>query len=157
MYLLLLYFPLIVACLSGLGGKAIGHKGAVVITISCMLLTFITFLIVFYEISLSNSICFFKIGGWIDSEYLNLEWGILVDNLTSVMMLLVITVSLLVHIFSLNYMKNDPHFSRFMSYLSLFTFFMLILITADNFAQMFLGWEGVGLASYLLINFWFTR
>jgi NADH-ubiquinone oxidoreductase chain 5 len=157
MYLLLLYFPLIGACLSGLGGKAIGHKGTVIITISCMLLTFITFLIVFYETSLSNSICFFKIGGWIDCEYLNLEWGILVDNLTSVMMLLVITVSLLVHIFSLNYMKNDPHFSRFMSYLSLFTFFMLILITADNFAQMFLGWEGVGLASYLLINFWFTR
>jgi NADH-ubiquinone oxidoreductase chain 5 len=157
MSLLLLYFPLIGACLSGFGGKFIGHKGTVLVTIGCMLLTFLTFLIVFYETSLSNSICFFKIGGWIDCEYLNLEWGILIDNLTSVMMLLVITVSLLVHIFSLNYMKNDPHFSRFMSYLSLFTFFMLILITADNFAQMFLGWEGVGLASYLLINFWFTR
>jgi NADH:ubiquinone oxidoreductase subunit 5 (subunit L)/multisubunit Na+/H+ antiporter MnhA subunit len=73
------------------------------------------------------------------------------------MLIVINVVSFLVHIFSINYMSEDPHLSRFMSYLSLFTFFMLILVTGDNFVQMFVGWEGVGLASYLLINFWFTR
>ena len=73
-------------------------------------------------------------------------------------MLIVVTfISFLVHIYSINYMGEDPHLPRFMSYLSLFTFFMLVLVTADNYAQLFLGWEGVGLCSYLLVNFWFTR
>ena len=88
---------------------------------------------------------------------LNVDWGFLFDSLTVVMCVVVTFVSSIVHLYSTEYMANDPHLSRFMSYLSLFTFFMLVLVTADNFIQMFVGWEGVGLCSYLLINFWFTR
>lgn len=88
---------------------------------------------------------------------LNVDWGFLFDSLTAIMCCVVTFVSSIVHLYSTEYMANDPHLSRFMSYLSLFTFFMLILVTADNFIQMFVGWEGVGLCSYLLINFWFTR
>lgn len=81
----------------------------------------------------------------------------LTDTLTVIMLIVVTSVSTLVHIYSVNYMHLDPHLPRFMSYLSLFTFFMIVLVTADNFLQMFVGWEGVGLCSYLLINFWFSR
>jgi len=94
---------------------------------------------------------------WIDSELLNVDWGFLFDSLTVTMCCIVTFVSSLVHLYSTEYMSHDPHLPRFMSYLSLFTFFMLILVTADNYVQMFVGWEGVGLCSYLLINFWFTR
>jgi NADH-ubiquinone oxidoreductase chain 5 len=85
------------------------------------------------------------------------SWGLLFDSLTVVMLIVVTFVSSLVHLYSISYMSHDPHIARFMSYLSIFTFFMLMLVTGDNFIQLFLGWEGVGLASYLLINFWFTR
>jgi len=91
------------------------------------------------------------------SELLNVDWGFMFDTLTVVMCCIVTFVSSIVHLYSTEYMAYDPHLPRFMSYLSLFTFFMLILVTADNFVQMFVGWEGVGLCSYLLINFWFTR
>jgi NADH:ubiquinone oxidoreductase subunit 5 (subunit L)/multisubunit Na+/H+ antiporter MnhA subunit len=94
---------------------------------------------------------------WIDSELLNVDWGFLFDSLTVTMCCVVTFISLLVHLYSTEYMSHDPHLPRFMSYLSLFTFFMLILVSADNYIQMFVGWEGVGLCSYLLINFWFTR
>lgn len=85
------------------------------------------------------------------------SWGLLFDSLTVVMLIVVTFVSSLVHLYSISYMSHDPHSPRFMCYLSIFTFFMLMLVTGDNFIQLFLGWEGVGLASYLLINFWFTR
>jgi NADH:ubiquinone oxidoreductase subunit 5 (subunit L)/multisubunit Na+/H+ antiporter MnhA subunit len=92
-----------------------------------------------------------------DSDLFNVDWGFMFDSLTVTMCCVVTFVSSLVHIYSSEYMSHDPHLPRFMSYLSLFTFFMLILVTADNFIQLFVGWEGVGLCSYLLINFWFTR
>lgn len=92
-----------------------------------------------------------------DTGLLTVNFGLMFDSITSVMLIVVTTVSSLVHLYSTGYMAGDPHVPRFMSYLSLFTFFMLILVTADNFVQMFVGWEGVGLCSYLLINFWFTR
>jgi NADH:ubiquinone oxidoreductase subunit 5 (subunit L)/multisubunit Na+/H+ antiporter MnhA subunit len=85
------------------------------------------------------------------------DWGFMFDSLTVIMLIVVTFVSSVVHLYSTEYMSHDPHLPRFMSYLSLFTFFMLILVTADNFIQMFVGWEGVGLCSYLLISFWFTR
>jgi proton-translocating NADH-quinone oxidoreductase chain L len=94
---------------------------------------------------------------WIVVDTLNIDWSFCFDSLTAIMLIVVTFISTLVHLYSIEYMENDPHLPRFMSYLSLFTFFMLILITANNFLQMFVGWEGVGLCSYLLINFWFTR
>jgi NADH:ubiquinone oxidoreductase subunit 5 (subunit L)/multisubunit Na+/H+ antiporter MnhA subunit len=94
---------------------------------------------------------------WISSGLFYCNWAFFFDTLTFVMLTVVTSVSMLVHIYSTEYMKFDPHLSRFMSYLSLFTFFMVILVTGDNFIQMFVGWEGVGLCSFLLINFWFTR
>ncbi|NCU69597.1 MAG: NADH-quinone oxidoreductase subunit L, partial [Candidatus Fonsibacter ubiquis] len=99
----------------------------------------------------------YPILNWISSGTLKLHWSIYVDSLTAVMLVVVNSVSALVHIYSIGYMSHDPHKPRFMSYLSLFTFMMLSLITADNFLQLFFGWEGVGLASYLLIGFWFKK
>ena len=97
------------------------------------------------------------LGPWMESERRGVRWGLLYDSLTVVMLVVVTRVSTLVHLYSSSYMEADPHRPRFQSYLSRFTFFMLILVTADNLVQMFVGWEGVGLCSYLLINFWFTR
>jgi proton-translocating NADH-quinone oxidoreductase chain L len=97
------------------------------------------------------------LGVWASSELFDIYWNFSIDALTYVMLLVVLTVSTLVHLYSTEYMSEDPHLARFLSYLSLFTFFMLLLITADNFVGLFLGWEGVGLCSYLLISFWFTR
>ena len=94
---------------------------------------------------------------WVVSENLSIDWCFCFDSLTLVMLIVVTSVSTAVHVYSIEYMSEDPHLIRFMSYLSLFTFFMLLLISANNFLQMFVGWEGVGLCSYLLINFWFTR
>jgi len=111
----------------------------------------------FYEVALIGCCTYVKLTNWIDSEVLNVDWGFMFDSLTVLMCCVVTFVSSLVHLYSIEYMSHDPHLPRFMSYLSLFTFFMLILVSADNFVQMFVGWEGVGLCSYLLINFWFTR
>jgi NADH-ubiquinone oxidoreductase chain 5 len=138
-------------------GRFLGNKGSSWITTGSLFCTLALSLTAFYEVGLSGSPCYIKIGPWIDSEAFVVDWGFLFDSITVVMLIVVTFVSSLVHLFSTSYMEADPHRSRFMSYLSLFTFFMLMLVTADNFIQMFLGWEGVGLASYLLINFWFTR
>jgi len=100
---------------------------------------------------------FLPIWIWIDVELLQVEFGGFFDSLTAIMLFVVTFISLLVHIYSCEYMKNDPHLQRFLAYLSLFTFFMIVLVTSNNFIQLFTGWEGVGICSYLLINFWFTR
>ena len=157
MYLLVVLLPLFGFIFAISFSRFFGSKGAGIITVFCMSLTVLISFFIFYEVGLSNSTCVFKVLDWLDVGFLHLSWGFLFDSLTCIMLIVVNVVSLLVHIFSLSYMEEDPHLSRFMSYLSLFTFFMLILITGDNFIQMFVGWEGVGLASYLLINFWFTR
>ena len=99
----------------------------------------------------------FTVTSWIHSGLLCSNWGFLFDGLTAVILIVVTSISLLVHIYSSSYIEYDPHLSRFISYLSFFTFFMIILVSADNFIQIFVGWEGVGLCSYLLINFWYTR
>ncbi len=157
MYLLLIFLPLLGSMTAGFGGRYIGPKGAGFITIACMVLTFMMSLFAFYEVGLSGATCSFKLATWINSELFNVSWGFLFDSLTVVMLIVVTFISTLVHLYSTEYMSHDPHLPRFMSYLSLFTFFMLILVTADNLIQMFVGWEGVGLCSYLLINFWYTR
>ncbi len=157
MYLLLVFLPLIGAVSTGLFGRKLGSFGASFISVSCLIVTFFISLFAFYEVSLMNCCVYVKFIPWINSDVLNVDWGFLFDSLTVVMCCVVTFVSSIVHLYSTEYMAHDPHLPRFMSYLSFFTFFMLILVTADNFVQMFVGWEGVGLCSYLLINFWFTR
>ena len=157
MYLVFVFLPLLSSLTSGLFGRKIGSNGSSIITVFCIFVTFLLSLLIFFEVALSNCCVYIKLIKWIDSGLLNVDWGFMFDSLTSVMCCVVTFVSFLVHLYSTEYMSHDPHLPRFMSYLSLFTFFMLILVTADNFIQMFVGWEGVGLCSYLLINFWFTR
>lgn len=157
MYVLIIFLSLIGFCVTGLFGRFIGPKGAAIITTSGLIVSFFLSLLAFYEVGLMGSFVYIKLGTWVNSEVLLVNWGFMFDSLTVVMCVVVTFVSSLVHLYSIEYMSHDPHLPRFMSYLSLFTFFMLILVTADNFIQMFLGWEGVGLCSYLLINFWFTR
>lgn len=139
MYLLLIFLPLIGSFSAGLFGRKLGPYGASCITVSCMAFSFFISLFVFYEVSLLNCCVYLKLTPWINSEMLNVDWGFLFDSLTVVMCCVVTFVSSIVHLYSTEYMAHDPHLPRFMSYLSLFTFFMLILVTADNFIQMFVG------------------
>ncbi len=157
MYLLLVFLSIIGSCLAGLFGRHLGSWGSAILTTSCLFLSFLISLLAFYEVALVGCFVYIKLSTWISSEVLNVDWGFMFDSLTVSMCVIVTFISFLVHLYSTEYMMHDPHLPRFMSYLSLFTFFMLILVTADNFLQMFVGWEGVGLCSYLLINFWFTR
>jgi len=157
MYVPLVFLSFIGFCITGLFGRHIGPKGAAIVTTSCLAASFLLSLFAFYEVGLMGSPVYVRLATWVSSEVLLVNWGFLFDSLTVVMCIVVTFISSLVHLYSVEYMSHDPHLPRFMSYLSLFTFFMLILVTADNFIQMFLGWEGVGLCSYLLINFWFTR
>ena len=157
MYLLIIFLSFLGFCSVSLFGKFIGSLGASYITTTFFAFSFFFSLFAFYEVVLTGCFVFIRINPWISSEALNVSWGFMFDTLTVVMCLVVTFVSCLVHLYSTEYMSQDPHLARFMSYLSLFTFFMLILVTADNFIQLFIGWEGVGLCSYLLINFWFTR
>ena len=157
MYVPLVFLSLIGYCITGLFGRHIGPRGAAIITTGCLFISFCLSLFAFYEVGLMGSPVYIRLATWVSSEVLLINWGFQFDSLTVIMCIVVTFVSTLVHLYSIEYMSHDPHLPRFMSYLSLFTFFMLILVTADNFIQMFLGWEGVGLCSFLLINFWFTR
>nr|YP_011017745.1 NADH dehydrogenase subunit 5 [Heterosiphonia pulchra]WQF69568.1 NADH dehydrogenase subunit 5 [Heterosiphonia pulchra] len=157
MYLLIIILPLMGSIISGFSGRWIGHYGACVITTTCVSISMIFSLLAFFEISIANTKIFFSLSPWFFSEIVHVYWSFLFDKLTSVMLIVITIISTLVHIYSVSYMSMDPHMPRFMAFLEIFTFFMLMLVTADNIIQLFLGWEGVGLASYLLINFWFTR
>ena len=157
MYIPLVFLSLIGFSVTGLFGRHIGPKGSAIITTGCLIISFFLSLFAFYEVGLMGSPVYIRLATWVSSEVLLINWGFLFDSLTVVMCIVVTFISSLVHLYSVEYMSHDPHLPRFMSYLSLFTFFMLILVTADNYIQMFLGWEGVGLCSFLLINFWFTR
>ena len=149
--------PLISSFTAGMFGRLLGPIGSSIITVVCLCSTFLFSSLIFTEVALSGSPVYLKLATWIDSGVFQVDWGFMFDSLTAVMCCVVTFVSSLVHLYSTEYMGHDPHLSRFMSYLSLFTFFMLILVTADNYVQLFVGWEGVGLCSFLLINFWFTR
>lgn len=157
MYLLIIFLPLFSSFVAGFSGRYLKIKGVGFFSVSCLLLAFIFSLIALYEIGFSNCNVYIKLLSWLDVEMLDACFGFCFDSLSICMCCLVTFISLLVHVYSTSYMSHDMHQPRFMSYLSLFTFFMLMLVTADNFLQLFLGWEGVGLCSYLLINFWFTR
>ena len=157
MYLLLILLPLISFLIINLFGRFLGSFGSSLISVCCLFICMLCSYIALYEIGVCNSLCVIKTINWIDSEFVKIDWTFYFDGIVSIMLIVITTVSFLVHLYSISYMESDCHLSRFMSYLSLFTFFMLILVTANNFVQMFVGWEGVGLASYLLINFWYTR
>ena len=157
MHLLILSLPLAGSLIIGFFGRFLGCYGSSILSIFCvtgsMLFSFFTF----YEVALLKTPCYITLSDWITSGAFSVSWGFLFDSLTCIMLLVVTVVSTLVHLYSTKYMELDPHSPRFMSYLQIFTFFMLVLVTSDNLIQMFLGWEGVGISSYLLINFWHTR
>lgn len=157
MYLLILSLPLLGSLVTGFLGRFLGRYGVGILSTICVFASMLLSLLSFYEVGLLSSCCYINLTSWIVSGIFNISWGFLFDSLTCVMLLVVTIISTMVHIYSIKYMENDPHCPRFMSYLQIFTFFMLVLVTSDNLIQMFLGWEGVGISSYLLINFWHTR
>jgi hypothetical protein len=157
MYLAILILPLLGSVSSGLLGRKIGVTGSHLVTCSCLIISSILAGLAFYEIGISGSPVAIQLTGWIDSEFMNISWEFLFDQLTVSMFIPVLFISTLIHIFSTDYMSEDPHQQRFFSYLSLFTFFMLVLVAGGNYFVMFVGWEGIGVVSYLLINFWYTR
>ena len=163
----IVFFPLVGALIAGLLGRIIGHRTSEYITTGLLIAAAVLSWVVFAGYWFAPEAAGEGAGhaeatkvvvlSWIHSGALELDWVLRVDTLTAVMLVVVTTVSSLVHVYSIGYMADDPHRSRFFAYLSLFTFAMLMLVTADNFLQMFFGWEGVGLASYLLIGFWYQR
>ncbi len=157
MLYLILFLPLLGSFISAFFYKRIGDRTCQIITSAFIVTGAILSSIILLETIKTGKVYEYPIFNWITSGSLKLHWSIYVDSLTAVMLVVVNSVSALVHIYSIGYMSHDPHKPRFMSYLSLFTFMMLSLITADNFLQLFFGWEGVGLASYLLIGFWFKK
>ena len=157
MEIALLFLPLLASITSGFFGKIIGDRNSEIITSLFVSISAFLSLLLFYEVIVNKYENNLVISTWINSGSLNVNWSIKIDALSSVMLVVVTLVSSLVHIYSIGYMSHDPHKPRFMAYLSLFTFAMLTLVTADNFLQLFFGWEGVGLCSYFLIGFWFKK
>ena len=157
MYLAIITLPLLGSIVTGFFGRKVGVSGAQLITCTSIIVTTLFAIVAFFEVGLNNIPVSINLFRWIDSESLNVLWGFHFDSLTVSMLIPVLIVSSLVHIYSIGYMSEDPHNQRFFSYLSLFTFMMIILVTANNFLLMFVGWEGVGICSYLLVSFWFTR
>ncbi|MDR6666944.1 NADH-quinone oxidoreductase subunit L [Rhizobium sp. 1399] len=159
LYKAIVFLPLIGAIIAGLFGRAIGAKASEYVTSGLMIIAAVLSWVVFFTVALGHPEGVIKVEvlRWIQSGGIDVSWSLRVDTLTSVMLIVVNTVSTLVHVYSIGYMHTDPHRPRFFAYLSLFTFAMLMLVTADNLAQMFFGWEGVGLASYLLIGFWYKK
>lgn len=127
------------------------------VTCGALLASMAAAIVVFFDVALGGNEQTIRLFTWVDSGSFLTDWSLKVDTLTSVMMIVVTVVSAMVHVYSVGYMHHDPCIPRFMAYLNLFTFFMLMLVTADNLLQLFFGWEGVGLASYLLIGFWYDR
>ena len=149
--------PLVGAIAAGLFGKTIGRAGAHTVTILGVLIAFVISVMTLQSVVVDGARFNATIYEWMQLGSLKMEIGFLIDGLTAMMMCVVTFVSLMVHIFTIGYMKDDPGYQRFFSYIALFTFSMLMLVMSNNFLQLFFGWEAVGLVSYLLIGFWFTR
>ncbi len=157
-YLAIPLAPLLGAIVAGLFGKQIGRVGAHSVTIAGVSVSFLLSLIVFYQLVFSNAEAYNgTVYTWMVSDGIHFEIGFLIDKLTALMITVVSFVSLMVHIYTIGYMHDDPGYQRFFSYIALFTFSMLMLVMSNNFLQLFFGWEAVGLVSYLLIGFWYTR
>lgn len=157
MYLSIITLPLIASIVSGFLGRKVGVRGSQLVGCISIVLTSALSLLAFLEVGLNNIPVTLHLFRWVESESLNLSWSFYFDSLTVSMLIPVLIISSLVHIYSIGYMSSDPHNQRFFSYLSLFTFMMIILITSDSYLVMFVGWEGVGVCSYLLVSFWYTR
>jgi len=158
MYQAIVFLPLAGFLIAGLFGRSIGARGAELITSGLLVISAVLSWIAFFSVALGEGEAFtVPVLRFISSGALDVNWALRIDTLTAVMLVVVNTVSALVHIYSIGYMHHDPHRPRFFAYLSLFTFAMLMLVTSDNLVQMFFGWEGVGLASYLLIGFWYKK
>ena len=157
MELSIIFLPLIASIISGFFGRFIGDRNSEIVTSLLVSISAILSIYVFYEVVVNNYQENIVIAKWINSGSLDVNWSMNIDPLSSVMLVVVTLVSSLVHVYSIGYMSHDPYKPRFMAYLSLFTFAMLMLVTSDNFIQLFFGWEGVGLCSYFLIGFWFKK
>ncbi|MDI6026987.1 NADH-quinone oxidoreductase subunit L [Corticibacterium sp. UT-5YL-CI-8] len=158
MYQAIVFLPLAGFLIVGLFGTSLGAKASEYITSGLMVVVAVLSWVAFFTVALGHTEAFtIPVLRFIDSGSLQADWALRIDTLTAVMLIVVNTVSALVHIYSIGYMHHDPHRPRFFAYLSLFTFAMLMLVTSDNLVQMFFGWEGVGLASYLLIGFWYKK
>tara|TARA_A100001011_G_scaffold130235_1_gene137249 strand:+ start:38 stop:1951 length:1914 start_codon:yes stop_codon:yes gene_type:complete len=153
----ILALPLIASIISGFFGRFIGDRNSEIVTSFLVTISAILSALVLYEVIVNQYQDNIIIAKWISSGSLNVNWSMKIDPLSAVMLVVVTFISSLVHIYSIGYMSHDPHKPRFMAYLSLFTFAMLMLVTSDNFIQLFFGWEGVGLCSYFLIGFWFKK
>jgi NADH:ubiquinone oxidoreductase subunit 5 (subunit L)/multisubunit Na+/H+ antiporter MnhA subunit len=153
MFVIILLLPLINFVFAGLFGRFLGNKGIMRMTLANIVVSLLVTVTFLYSLYRYNTAYYINLGTWICVEDLAIEFSFLMDKLSIFMLCTILLVSYVLHLYSCIYMKLDPHFIRFMSYLSLFTFFMLVLVTADNFVVLFVGWEGVGLCSYLLIGF----
>lgn len=157
MYLLILLFPLLNFFIIFLFGSYLGRFGCCSLSVFGIFNSFLISLFIFYEVCINQTPTTIKLYNWVCIDLYSIQIGFIFDSICSIMFIIITFISLLVHLYSINYLSNDPYISRFFAYLSLFTFFMLFLVSSDNLIQLFMGWEGVGLCSYLLINFWFTR
>src|ERR1700761_4635902 len=157
MYAAIVFLPIIGSAIAGLLGAFLGVLASALIPTGVLFVSAALSIIAFNDVALEGHKYIVQIMPWIHSGDFAVDWPVRVDGITAVMLVVVTGVSSLVHLYSIGYMHEDPYRPRFFSYLSLFTFAMLMLVTANNFLQLFFGWEGVGLASYLLIGFWYTR
>lgn len=157
MYLTIIVLPLLGSIVSGFFGRKIGVTGSHILSSLTVMTTTLLAIISFFEVGFNHNPVSINLFKWLDSELFNMEWSFQFDSLTVSMLIPVLCISSLVHLYSIGYMSHDPHSPRFFSYLNLFTFMMIILVTGNNYLLMFVGWEGVGVCSYLLVNFWFTR
>jgi len=157
MYLGIIVLPILSSIVSGLLGRKVGVTGSHIVSCGSLILCSILISVAFYEVGLSGSPVYINLGTWLDSEILTISWEFYFDQLTVSLGLAVIYCSTLIHIYSIDYLSSDPHNQRFFSYLSAFTGGMLVLICGGNYFVMFVGWEAIGVVSYLLINFYFTR
>src|SRR5438045_169627 len=157
MYSAIVFLPLLGSLVAGLFGRFIGARGSELVTTVLLFVSAALSCYAFYDVALLGHSHIVRVAQWMVSGDFEADWTLRIDTLTAVMLVVVTGVSSLVHLYSVGYMHGDRGRPRFFSYLSFFTFAMLMLVTANNFLQMFFGWEGVGLASYLLIGFWYER
>jgi NADH-quinone oxidoreductase subunit L len=157
MYHAIVFLPLVGFLIAGMFGRVLGARPSEIITTALLFVAAVLSWVSFIQVGFGDGATRVQVAQWMSVGDLQVDWAFRIDTLTAMMLVVVNTVSALVHLYSIGYMHEDPHRPRFFAYLSLFTFTMLMLVTADNLVQMFFGWEGVGLASYLLIGFWYQK